>query len=618
MKNILILSFLFFLPLNSALAQILDDSSRQIYSLRTVMMRQEYNMALNRGRLPVDTILEGFSEKLDFRDKDGKEFQNLGVFGSASRPILYELPVAIGQRNGMQAFDVLVPTKETVQYFNTLSPFSSIRYMQGARKRAMIQTTFSVNPMPRFNISAHYQRLTALRVVNVSSSDEREIDHHSLWLSSNYRSKNGAYRVWGHYRHLNHLQYETGAALPGGSGFTDSLFISPAILSARLSKDTRNRDLRNSWYFSQILKNGNTGLYLRSIHSKEKQVNRYGDSRPNPSYYGPSNFFYQADGPERGEPDSVFSQRVFNVWENTIAAGRQDSLSDFRVYLKRRDWTFENNYAPENKSGAEWIAGFAFDGIWKGFATVLKAEAKNKDEFDLNGSIVWKGWNLNGRILSFMPSMVQQEFRSQNLDYTRNFNSSRALRLRIEKEFRIKRIRIQPFFENIGISRGIAFDSTFTPFQSTGLTNITYGGLQFSASLAGRLHTSTRFTKTIQSGTRISGMPGMMLSSTNWFDLVKNSRAYAVQLGFQLDWRSDWQSEAYHSINAQWYLTKSGSIPDYVMMNAFAHVRIDRVRVFLRVHNVLQGLGSMGYFAAPGYAGQPRLFEIGLDWTFFD
>jgi hypothetical protein len=53
-------------------------------------------------------------------------------------------------------------------------------------------------------------------------------------------------------------------------------------------------------------------------------------------------------------------------------------------------------------------------------------------------------------------------------------------------------------------------------------------------------------------------------------------------------------------------------------MNAFAHVRIDRVRVYLRVHNVLQGLGSMGYFAAPGYAGQPRLFEIGLDWTFFD
>jgi hypothetical protein len=113
-------------------------------------------------------------------------------------------------------------------------------------------------------------------------------------------------------------------------------------------------------------------------------------------------------------------------------------------------------------------------------------------------------------------------------------------------------------------------------------------------------------------------MPGMMLSSTNWFDLVKNSRAYAVQLGFQLDWRSDWQSEAYHSINAQWYLTKSGSIPDYVATNAFAHVRIDRVRVYLRVHNVLQGLGSMGYFAAPGYAGQPRLFEIGLDWTFFD
>jgi hypothetical protein len=47
-------------------------------------------------------------------------------------------------------------------------------------------------------------------------------------------------------------------------------------------------------------------------------------------------------------------------------------------------------------------------------------------------------------------------------------------------------------------------------------------------------------------------------------------------------------------------------------------VRIDRVRIYFKVHNVLQKLGSPGYFATPFYPGQRRLFEFGLNWTFFD
>jgi len=54
------------------------------------------------------------------------------------------------------------------------------------------------------------------------------------------------------------------------------------------------------------------------------------------------------------------------------------------------------------------------------------------------------------------------------------------------------------------------------------------------------------------------------------------------------------------------------------MVNTFVQFRIDRVRLYFRVHNTLQGLGGKGYVAAPGYPAQRRLFELGIDWTFFD
>ena len=67
------------IPVKGLLAQILDDSSRQVYSIRTVFIRQEAGMAADRGRLAPDTMLDGFSEKLDFFVYFAQFFQVLGM-----------------------------------------------------------------------------------------------------------------------------------------------------------------------------------------------------------------------------------------------------------------------------------------------------------------------------------------------------------------------------------------------------------------------------------------------------------------------------------------------------------------------------------------------------------
>lgn len=598
-------------------AQILDDSSRQVYSIRTVFVRQEREMASGKGKISPDTLLSGFSEKLDFLRNNGLDYQNLGTFGSASRPLYYQLPAEIGKRNGMQAFDALVPEKSEVTYFTTLSPFTSIRYMQGARQRSMLQTTFSVNPLSRLNLSAHYQRLTALRVVNVTSSDERENDHHSAWISSHYQSRSGNYRVWAHYRHLNHLQFLTGGAREGGAGFSDSLFQSPEIIRARLFKDARIRDLRNSWYASQVLKN-QSGWFLRTIHSREKQVHRYGDARPDSLYYGKNNFFFQAEGPEGGEPDSLFVQRTYEVLENTIALGRQDSVADFKLYFRRRDWTLKNDFLPGSRKGKDNILGVSLHRGWRQWNLKASAEALSREEFDFRTFLSWKGLCMNARLISFRPTLVQDDFQSKNLSYTGNFSSSQALQLKLEKEFRMGGISLRPRIEATNVQNGIAFDSAFRPFQAIGTSEIRCLGIDVETSLLNRLHSLTRFNRTIQHGSRISGMPGYSIFTRHWFDLVKNRKAYAVQIGFSLDWRTDWTAEMFNGLNGQWYIQPKRSVPAYFMMNSFVHLRIERVRVYARVHNTLQGLGSEGYLATPLFPAQRRLFEIGLDWTFFD
>jgi hypothetical protein len=481
----------------------------------------------------------------------------------------------------------------------------------------MIRTTFSVNVLPQLNLTAHYQRLTALRILNVSQSEQRETDHHSAWVSGNYTSKKGNYRIWGNYQHLNHLEYETGGGLANTPNQSDSLFISPDLMPVALSSNARNRELRNNWYFSQIWKPFENGLYLRTSHRRTRQVNRFTDPAPNLNFYGADRLYFQKSNSD-GKTDTLFSDRCFQAWENTGYAGYQDSLQDLSFYLKRRDLRYYSNLQTFLSGRSEWIAGFLFQGLYKGLKARLLAEWLNANEFDLDGKIVLRGWNLGGRLFSFQPSMIQREFISKNLYYLTDFKPSRAVRITFDKRFQLGKWTIGPSFEHISIANGIAFDGTFLPVQRDKIATMQYAGISIEGSLGGRIHTDNRFIRVFQAGSRISQMPAYIYRSAHWFDLVKNRKSYGVQLGFNLDWRFDWPTENFNPLTGQWFLQNQTTIPPYFLLDAFAHIRIDRVRLYFKVHNSLQKVGSPGYFAAPNYPGQRRLFEFGLNWTFFD
>jgi hypothetical protein len=248
----------------------------------------------------------------------------------------------------------------------------------------------------------------------------------------------------------------------------------------------------------------------------------------------------------------------------------------------------------------------------------LVSEWLSPKEFDLKGSILLKGWLLGGRLFSFLPSIIQSEFVSKNLIYETNFKSSRAFQLTAEKKFSLGKWFITPSYEQISVDRAIYYEATFNPRQSDGISLNQYLGVTLEGGIGKRIHTTNRFIKVLQSGEKISGMPGYVFRSSHWYDLVKNKKAYGVQLGLNVDWRYDWSSENYNPLTSQWYLQNSVSIPPYFLVDAFANIRIDRVRLYFKVHNVLQKVGSQGYFAAPLYPAQRRLFEFGLNWTFFD
>lgn len=603
-----------------ASAQILDDSTQELYSIRTVRYRLEDQLISNFGSQSPDTNLNGFSWAGDFIYQKKGWFQNLGVFGTAARSLYYQLPSSIGLRNGQNAFDYLVPSKEEIRYYNTLSPHSDIQYFQGARQRAMLRATISQNILPRLNITAQYQRLTALRTINITQSEERQSDHHSAYISFNFSDSLDRYRAWGYYQHLNHLQYETGgiAFTSDRPAYRDSLFVNPEIYPAWLNLNARNRDTRNNWYFSQqwnILK----GIFLRTSHFRFKQLNRYSDPNPNASFYGVENLFFQKPKTVENQPlDTLVSERNYRLWENTAYLGFEDSLYNLSVFVRQRNHLFASNLFSFFREKDELLFGAQFSGHLGPGRVLINGEWISPTEYDLKSEWLWAGFLAKARWVSFLPSIIQSEFISKNLTYLRNFENTKALQLAVSQKFKLGSWHITPAFDHHSVIKGIAFKQNFEPTQATGSSTMQWASLTVNGKIGRRFFTENQIIRVFQSGSRISQMPTYAYHSAHWFDILQKKKGYGIQVGINLDWRYDWPSESYSPINGQWIMTENQRIAPYSVVDVFANFRMAKTRIYAKVHNSLQGLGSKGYFAAPNYQSQRRLFEIGLVWYFFD
>lgn len=603
------------------LGQILDDSTAEIYSSRTVKFRTENQMVTGFGYQYADSSLNHFSQKGDFLYQESGWYQNLGVFGSASRPLFHRLPSAIGLRNGQNMFDYLIPNRDEIKYYNTLSPHSDIQYFQGARQRAMLRATISQNILPGLNITAHYQRLTAMRTINVTQAEERLTDHHSAYVSAHYSDSLGRYRAWGHYQHLNHLQYETGgiAFTNDRQGYKDSLFVNPEIYPASLNNNARNRDLRNHWYFSQIWRPKLGGIYFRTSHYRFRQLNRYTDPLPQIGFYGVDNLYFQS--PIRGENqpvDTLFSERIFRLWENTGYVGFQNQHIDVSFYVRHRDSRFFNNLFNFLQHKQEVLLGAHVAGRLGPGQMWAKAEWIGPREFDVQSTWEWAGLKASGRLVSYQPSMVQREFVSKNLFYVSDFSSSHALQVQVQQKFTWRKWQFLPSFEHQSILDGIVFSADFEPIQKSGTATMQWLNLRVKGQLGKRIFTDNQLIRTFQSGVRVSQMPTYAYHSMHWVELFQKKKGYGIQVGLSVDWRYDWPSESFHPLSGQWFLTDNQKVDPYTLVDFFAHFRMNKTRIYAKVHNTFQGLGSKGYFATPLYQAQRRLFEIGLVWYFFD
>ncbi len=326
----------------SARAQIVDDSTKIVYGPRTTRIVYEAEVARDSvGGTRLDTVLTRLPQSR-FWLHDSAFQQDLGVLGSASRPLLYQPNLRLGARLGRTAFDRNTRDGRDVPYYDSRSPFSFFRLLQSSEGEQIFELSYSRSLRKNFSVGADYERIASNQVLAAGATTP-QVEHNNFTLFGRYQTEDGRYHLLTNYSASRQRTGEQGgiwprdtesAAVPTGLG---SLF-KYADQRVYLTKATNidDRDQLRLFQSYRLARRGFTAYHALDVR---RQFNSYID-RETLRDAADNVLFYPGLGPNRQtfrNPLATSDRALYRQVENTLGLlGRTDRV-EYNLYARQRE-----------------------------------------------------------------------------------------------------------------------------------------------------------------------------------------------------------------------------------------------------------------------------------------
>ncbi len=222
-------------------------------------------------------------------------FQNLGMLGTASKPVFYISPVELGVKNGFTIYDHYFTEPKTMHYFNTRSSYTKFEYLANTGDENRIFAEFARNINRFWNVGFSYQRLNSNKQFGKSGrTNDALASNQDFKIFTSGKSKNERYHFMGSFTYFVHKQNEQGGLdrinaksgpdespilfdnrVPTNIGGWGGKLLSQQarIEPARIDGSIYSRDRRIVWHFYQqydALKEGKLSFFHEFDHRNQR------------------------------------------------------------------------------------------------------------------------------------------------------------------------------------------------------------------------------------------------------------------------------------------------------------------------------------------------------------
>jgi hypothetical protein len=284
-----------------------------------------------------------------------------------------------------------------------------------------------------------------------------------------------------------------------------------------------------------------------------------------------------------------------------------------------------SNKVPANgKENLLWVGGQ----LTKQHGSILTYEATAR--FGLIGTVVGD-LEIDGRVNTRFPLFgdsvsitgygkfsnvaapyLMNHYVSNHFIWENDFGKTRTLRFGGKLNIPHTRTYIEAGVENV--QNLIYFGPDCLPTQAGGSVQVVSGALHQDFKF-GPLMWQNRVTAQTSSDETVIPLPKIAVYSNLSLNF-KVAGVMFVQLGVDCDYYTKYKSVGYQPATMTFYNQQSVDVGGYPLMNVFANMKLSKVRFYVLMSHVNQGMMDNNYFSLPHYPINPRRFQIGLSVDF--
>jgi hypothetical protein len=609
MFRIVLLLCCFVVP---GVAQVLDDTTRQVYSNATVEYIYERDVLRNIQRsYNPDSSLKYYHYSSPFR-RSGGLFQDLGNVGTSARPFLFQKFRGTGQHMGMESHLLYAPDPDLFKYYNTRSPYTYLAYQQGGG-HTQFDVTHSQNIHPRWNITLNIFKFNSQKQYGFIRSEEVLVNHWRYDVSTNYTSKNGKYKLLASFYHFNHKQFEQGG-IKGGDTLSH---IEPKYArnyDAALKPGIFNRERWNNLHLYQqfLLKNS-----IQTFHILDFERKTYGFFDPlftdstSAALYG-----IQAPATE----DTLnFHNRLITLSNSVGFKGTYKGFN-YQVYAKSRLYKLNSPVYPA--MGLAWKPEFYLGGmvgyVFPDSTNTLdiSAEVESHKNYKFDATLFYKGFEIGFYNAARPAGLFYQRFQNRAIQFRNDLNPENAKIFSVKLPLQLGRYFLQPearwsSIKNYTylpwVDQVAQLDADLNLFN-LGAT-LGYSGKNFDARYRILYNTSSHEP--------VYAVPRLLHTANVEFNFLY-AKVLRIYTGLDVFYSTSYYGQYYSPLVNQFLAQlgqKTGGVP---LADVYIKFPISKGRISLNWQFINKGLGWNGVFTTPGYIGQPGALMIKIDWPLFD
>jgi len=526
-------------------------------------------------------------------------------------------------------FDYYVPTPLTDLYFKTV-------VNQGQQLEAL----FTSNLSPQFNFSISYKGVrSAGNYVNTLTSSG------NFKFTSNYTSKDKAYRLRVHTVFQDHLNEENGgleaASLQGfiddEANFQNRGRLEPNLTDAESLLDGKRFYIDHD--YELIGEKDSTSYYSGRVYNK--------------AYYEDKFYqFSQTNADENFLGDAYISSNLqdkTNLEEGMIEAGvsyEHHLLGFYKAGVARHKYNYGYDRLINQNSGIinnrligelyQFKAAFEkrigkFDVTANGGVNIAgdlagqfingQASYKFKD-FDVKAGLA-----ISSRAPDFIFTLHQSDYLNYNWQNSFNNIEKQELSFLIDSENYVNaQVTFTTLQDHVYFAQNLVTNTNNAvtgynalPLQASG--DITYLKIKLSKDISFLRHFGLDNTLMYQKVTQtddIINVPDLTARSTFYYKNRFFKNALLLQTGITAKYFTEYHMDGYDPVLGEFYSQNTEELGGFPMIDIFVNAKIRQTRIFFKLEHANQLFANnTDYFSAPRNPYRDFSIRFGMVWNFF-